>query len=170
MARPHTSGDRLVSALLQLLQEREYHTLTVTDIAKRAGVSRMAFYRNFSTKEALTARLIQAVGQEAGQLLQRQNKSQGLKDYFAELFRLVQKYGTVVKNVYKANLGELILSYLNQSLFVSIKDRGYAAVDVYKARFFTGAFYNVMIQWVVSGMRETPEDIAAICSGLILAK
>ena len=43
--------ERIVSALLELIREKPLSTITITELTRRAGVSRMAFYRNFSTKE-----------------------------------------------------------------------------------------------------------------------
>ena len=41
------SKDYLTTALLQLLEKNTYSTITVSQVVRRAGVSRMAFYRNF---------------------------------------------------------------------------------------------------------------------------
>jgi AcrR family transcriptional regulator len=42
---------RIISALAEVTAEKGYRAVTVTDVLKRAGVSRSAFYENFSTKE-----------------------------------------------------------------------------------------------------------------------
>lgn len=41
------SQDYLTIALFQLLQKKELDQIKVTELIKRAGVSRMAFYRNY---------------------------------------------------------------------------------------------------------------------------
>ena len=52
--------DCMYTALLQLMDEKAYHAITVTEIIRRAGVSRMAFYRNYRDKsEILIARFSQ---------------------------------------------------------------------------------------------------------------
>ena len=43
------SKDYLTTALFQLLQTKCLNEIKITDLVKRAGVSRMAFYRNFET-------------------------------------------------------------------------------------------------------------------------
>jgi AcrR family transcriptional regulator len=43
----------LTTALFQLLATKELHQITVTELVKRAGVSRMAFYRNYQTLDDL---------------------------------------------------------------------------------------------------------------------
>ena len=43
--------DCIYTALLKLMQTKPYKDITVTDITKKAGVSRMAYYRNFNDKD-----------------------------------------------------------------------------------------------------------------------
>ncbi|MDR4933648.1 TetR/AcrR family transcriptional regulator [Companilactobacillus paralimentarius] len=43
------SQEFLITALLQLLKTKDFNDITITQVVKRAGVSRMAFYRNFET-------------------------------------------------------------------------------------------------------------------------
>ena len=40
----------LAEALVRLMEERELDDISVTDICKAAGFSRMAYYRNFQSK------------------------------------------------------------------------------------------------------------------------
>ena len=50
--------DSIYTALLQLMEQKPYEEITITDIVRRAGVSRMAYYRNYDSKdEILTRRL-----------------------------------------------------------------------------------------------------------------
>lgn len=43
--------DCIYTALLQLMEQQPYSEITVTDIAKRAGVSRMTYYRHYQSKD-----------------------------------------------------------------------------------------------------------------------
>ncbi|MBR5113246.1 MAG: helix-turn-helix transcriptional regulator, partial [Clostridia bacterium] len=43
--------ESIVTALVLLFADKPYEKITVTEIVKKAGVSRTAFYRNFNTKE-----------------------------------------------------------------------------------------------------------------------
>ena len=49
------SKDYLSKALLLLMEKKEYTAITVKDIAEKAGVSRLTFYRNFDSKEHILA-------------------------------------------------------------------------------------------------------------------
>ena len=41
----------IVTALLRLMEVKSYPSITITDITNLAGVSRMAYYRNYKTKD-----------------------------------------------------------------------------------------------------------------------
>ena len=49
-ARP-TAADYIYEALVQLMEQTPYDRITITDIVKKAGVSRMAYYRNYKDKD-----------------------------------------------------------------------------------------------------------------------
>ena len=41
----------ILQALLQLMDEKDFKDISITEITKKAGVSRMAYYRNYYYKE-----------------------------------------------------------------------------------------------------------------------
>jgi AcrR family transcriptional regulator len=55
----------LQQALLDLARERPLETITVGDIAERAGVNRSSFYQHYSDKETLLADALDAAAEEA---------------------------------------------------------------------------------------------------------
>lgn len=54
-AQDRSRDDRLIGAALELLGERGYHGLTMTDVAARAGASKATLYRRWTTKADLVA-------------------------------------------------------------------------------------------------------------------
>lgn len=45
--------DSIYTALLQLMDQTSFDKISITDIVRRAGVSRMAYYRNYQSKEEI---------------------------------------------------------------------------------------------------------------------
>ena len=41
----------IFTSLIALMEKREYQDITITSITKKAGVSRMAYYRNYRSKD-----------------------------------------------------------------------------------------------------------------------
>ncbi|GJM79060.1 hypothetical protein HMSSN139_15560 [Paenibacillus sp. HMSSN-139] len=50
----------LRAALLQLMAQKPFHDVTITDIVKQAGYNRGTFYANYGTKEELLNDMIEA--------------------------------------------------------------------------------------------------------------
>ena len=61
---------KIEQAMFELLKEKPYAELTVAEIAQRAMVSRMAFYRNFGGKDAILTHFLQ---QEFAAFIQARN-------------------------------------------------------------------------------------------------
>ena len=47
------SKECIVSALLQLIYIKPLSAITISELCKKAGVSRMTFYRNYNSKEEI---------------------------------------------------------------------------------------------------------------------
>lgn len=54
-AQDTTRDDLIIGAALELLGEKGYHSLTMTDVAMRAGVSKATLYRRWTAKADLVA-------------------------------------------------------------------------------------------------------------------
>ena len=43
--------ESLTDAIFNLMKNRKFNDITITELANKAGVSRLSFYRNFESKE-----------------------------------------------------------------------------------------------------------------------
>ena len=55
------SKEYITEAILQLLNKKKYENITITDIAEKAGVTRITFYRNFESKDDIIKQYIQNI-------------------------------------------------------------------------------------------------------------
>ena len=56
----------IVTALIELMKERDFDQITITEIANKAGVSRMAYYRYYTSKNDI---LVQYLDEVTGQII-----------------------------------------------------------------------------------------------------
>lgn len=49
------SQESLQEALFELMQFKSFASISISELSQRAGISRMGFYRNYDTKEAVLA-------------------------------------------------------------------------------------------------------------------
>lgn len=168
MARPNRSIEKLTRALVSLIHEKPFGEITVSEVTRRAGVSRITFYRNFNTKEDLLRCYVSNVAASVEAIVAKAPGASALPVYFKLLFREISVYSETIRRIYEADLGELIMSAFNNALFRTPRRNDGISFNPYQTRFYTGAFCNVFSAWILSGKKESPEQMAALCCGLIL--
>lgn len=154
----------IVTALVELMKIRDYDTITITDIAKKAGVSRMAYYRNYTSKEDIFKKYIDEVGEQIHKQIAGHHSASVPYDYFLALFEHLSIYSDLAIVAYRAHLGELILAALIKNMFITFPPPNDSAAERYHRFFMAGAFYNVFIEWLKSGLQETPAEMARFCA------
>ena len=170
MPRENKSKDTIISCFVRLITEKGYSEVSVSDITREAKISRITFYRNFSTKEDVISSFIQQVVVEVQTAVSRHSAEHSLTGYFEIMFTTIAPYGDVVKELYRANMGDLILSYFNRYLFKTPLAMTGKQMDLYETRFLSGAFYNVLITWIMKGQSESAAEMAGLFSSLIVKK
>lgn len=96
--------DCIYEALIQLMEKKEYKDITITDITNRAGVSRMAYYRNYTDKdEILLRRLRLYLDQAEADLKERQDLS---REEFWQTFVRSEQEDPINETILQAGLFE----------------------------------------------------------------
>lgn len=77
--------EKIVNALLTLIKEKPLSTITITELTQLAGVSRMAFYRNFSTKEEVFSSHLKDILQK----YQEEDRKQNLQGIYYDRAHMI---------------------------------------------------------------------------------
>lgn len=156
----------IVTALLRLMEVKSYPSITITDITNLAGVSRMAYYRNYKNKDEI---LINHLLEQESKLIKELHGGhaqtvKGMIFYIAEFF---QENVQVIKAAFEAGLVHSINSLLAeriQSYFPVVNNR----VDgKYAVQFYVSAIIGVFRMWFDNGMVESAEEISDVLCDLI---
>ncbi|MBE6555841.1 MAG: TetR/AcrR family transcriptional regulator [Ruminococcaceae bacterium] len=158
----------IVTALVELMKVRDYDSISITDIAKKAGVSRMAYYRNYLSKDDILNKYIEEVGESIHQMITESNSGSVPYDYFYALFDQLGRYSDLAIVAYRAHLGELILSNIIKNMFYTFPPATESTDERYRRHFLAGAFYNVFIEWLKGGLREDAATMARICADMAI--
>ena len=156
----------IVTALIELMKVHDYHDITITDLTKKAGVSRMAYYRNYTSKEDIINKFIDEVGASIHQKLEILRSNADVYAYYYELFTQLGSYNDLAITAYNAGLGELILSQINKNMALTFPCNGSSAAERYRHLYMAGAFYNIFINWLKNGQKEPVSDMARLCCTL----
>lgn len=165
--------DSLTDALLLLMEITAYSQITITDIAKKAGVSRMAYYRNFDTKEEI---LKYYFDRSCHELYATTNLSTEplINSTFQHIYILFTEKKAVILALKKANLTTLLLDYFDKIVFAGNKIMLESDKEIisppqseYHIYFISGALYNFFMKWFDAGMNESYEEIMEIVNNHI---
>ena len=129
----------LCTAMMRLMSSTPFDRITIADIVELAGVSRMAFYRNYRTKVALAKSVTHQIICSL------------VKD-FSDGFEVTDR-------IILSEYAPIDVSLIVNELFPSVpKEEHY----FYIGR--GGALLHILKEWYNSGLRENPEEMADLCN------
>ncbi len=95
----HYAEDKIYDALSLLMKEKEYKDITVADIARKADLARMTFYRNYPDKDTvLLKRFVLILSTIYSN--QSANPAEKIADSWAEIIRIMkdEPVGQLIKD------------------------------------------------------------------------
>lgn len=152
----------LTAALMQLMKEKPLDKITITELVARSGVSRTAFYRNYSTKEDILVDIRNAITETSNNLLLRPELKDDPFLWFKECFRIVQDNADLIRPILDAKI-TLADFFKNQSVFDLLYPNN-NRMNRYKNLAIEAAFQRIMIVWFDEGMIESIDEMASFCN------
>lgn len=155
------SQEYLITALLQLLETKDFNDITVTQVVKRAGVSRMAFYRNFDTLEDVLIAYIQPkISAGFDNIINRipqDQKINALGSLFEEIsgtlkMAVDKHYELIIQNIFNENMAKFYDQTMDWSQFTTMQRK-------YWIKFMSAGVYAIWREWLIGGQVETINDI-----------
>lgn len=158
--------EAICTALMLLIKEQSFAKITITDIVKRAGVSRTAYYSNYSSKQEILADLVSSLINEINRRLlpysdARTGKAKEPAKFIRVLFEVIYEQRNIYRTLFDANFNYIILERLTESMLAPLQDR--SDENVYRIYFNAGALYNVFCKWVQSDFSKTIDEMTEIC-------
>lgn len=147
--------DYITTSLLSLLKKKPLDKITITEIIQKAGVSRISFYRNFSSKENILEKYLIKITDKFIEETNISFKNDDLKTYFITLFTHLSKYKDFTLDLYKSNC-----LYLIEMQFKRVFNTRNYDYDKYQKQFYIGGIYNIYYYWLTNGFKETPEELS----------
>ena len=167
------SKEWIMTSLLELLLEKPYNQITITEIAFKAQLARRTFYRNFDSKEDVLNLYIQKLCSEYIELLEEE-KTITVYNIAKVYFTFWNRHLDFLILMEKNNLLYMILQKYNQYLpmihqkFKRNKEQHQDNhILEYVLTFSAGGFWNTLIKWVHEGAKETPDQMANLVDMII---
>lgn len=149
-------------AIVELMTQTNIDKLSISAIAKKAGVSRMTFYYYYeSIQEALTDYMKEIV---IAYLDARKN-TPGLGN-FQEYSHLVfalkffDQYESFFLTMTRNGLHSILMDGINAFMLSYLPKE--AAQSLYDIYYYAGGLLNTFLKWEENGKKESAEDVAKI--------
>ncbi|QLB50249.1 TetR/AcrR family transcriptional regulator [Streptococcus sanguinis] len=153
--------ESLEISLMQLLEKKELKKITISELVERAGVSRAAFYRNYSSKEQILEEIFKNTVQGITDKLEEFNFKTEMYQIWLFLFKEAKKEARVISLAIDYNFEKL----LTQAVFDFLEKRNRNAkkmTNSYMNSFWSSAVVSVLSKWIKDGMKVPAEKIASL--------
>ena len=155
----------MYKALLRLMGDKTFSSISVSDITSEANVSRMSFYRNYNAiEDILTEHLDEVVEEYRAKEPDTESKTVFYeKKYMLRCFRFFYLHREFIDALITAGMGDLFLAKITEYLIQKWIDveKGTREGKL-RISAFAGAIYNMYREWSKGDFLELPEDVATI--------
>lgn len=150
----------IMEALFALMKVKPFASITVTDIAKKAGVSRITYYRHFKNKEEILIKYFAKQSQKFQEetFLQTRTKD----DYYEIIFKVFSRFKQqkeFLKLLVSAHIQYIFLNVLNSGMKKDYYVQKYGK-DEYASSYYAGALYNMSLEWLKNDCKESVKSMA----------
>ena len=163
----------LSAALVELIREKDYKTITVNDIIERANVGRSTFYAHYKDKDDLFLGELDRVIEVLSRRIPGQDEmpflpSLGLFQHVSEEYELYRAL------VWTPGI-DLLIKHMQKSLTQRVEQglqnsgQEYGVPIPILANFITGSFLNLLKWWLENKEKQTPEQMNEMFKKLILS-
>lgn len=147
----------ITQSLFRLMKKKPYHKITVTDLVREAGVSRNSFYRNYPSTEAIIRQFLEERTSKwwDGLIAHPDRCLHMISEMFHHLLNMKEE----IDLLYRAGLSHLLMEHI---VLCGKESRTSELKSTYQTAFMSGALCGLVNEWILRGMRESPEEMEQI--------
>ena len=141
----------MTEALYKLMEMKPYASITIKEITETAGVSRLTFYRNFSSKENILEQHFQTLFQEFMEHIS-EKQIDTMRDIIELMYSLWLSNKAHIKLLLKNNLGDILYAPFSHNLKALLKHLDLSGkINEHQIAFISGGLYTSMLHWLDYG-------------------
>ncbi len=157
-------------ALYTLLEKNEYDKIKITDIIKKAGISRATFYRNFNTKDDIIKLKVKSFFElfyidiyEHYKHVDQEDEIFLIRSFFDKIDQEEKLIYTIIKSNREYLMEQGILDIINMQ-----RDQFYKIVilnektEKYTMEIVASSAWTLLSRWIKNGKEETSEELVNI--------
>lgn len=152
--------DKLLSALIMLMQNKEWSKISITELIGVSGVARASYYRNFKSLEDLMGYGLEQFSQNYHEGNPSPTDDFHSRESMEYKFRFYMENADIILAFYQAKAPITLLGVITDCVIDSCGDMPLNSISKYELYYYSGAFYNMVLSWLERGAKESPEAMA----------
>lgn len=167
----------LYLALVDLMKDKTFEEIKVSEICNKALINRSTFYAHFEDKYEFLVDFLDTFKDSLTSYLDTNKNILNTKEYYMELIKLVLTHIEDKKNIYSAIMVnnrngvmmDIIIDVVNKDIRKRVLDLGSTKSSVPAdiiIKFYLGAIINVGIDWITEN-KYTKEEVIGYLDKLL---
>lgn len=161
--------EALYHALGSLLQEKNFYSISVSELVKVAHTTRKTFYNHYQDKIDLVQDYQFYLSTEIQKLQTKHHAFD--QNFFTDLFNFLDKQDKLLTSLMSFNgsseLQSIMKGTIEQYCKINLKDYSIdSTVLEYQAILMSNTIFGVIQHWLITGKKNSPSEIAKIVCSL----
>ena len=152
----------IADALFKLMRKKNLAKITINELVSVAGVGRMTYFRNFTTKLDVISFKLKLLSKQYYSSLKEQPKTEEQKRL--HFFKYIYQNKELFSLLNKQNAFIILLYFLQDAT----NNSNNAPEDKYKIPFFVFGTTGIVSTWANDDFKQTPEEIMAMLKKWII--
>ena len=150
---------RATAVLLEMMEETDYREIRVSELVRRAQVSRSSFYRNFTDKDDVLRQHLRHLTAQWRESLEEGPE----QDLSGSLIRHFYAHRELCLLLHSSGLFWMVYDHIKEACGVNVDT---PSVLAYGKAAWAGAIFGWAEEWTARGMEEPPEKIKELSAQL----
>ncbi len=167
-----TVKDMIKKALLELMAEKPYMEITVTDIIKKAEVARVSYYRNYNSIDEILEEIVEDKVEDFHMRVKPLIAYGSNRDKWTVFLRTILESKLSMRdrlNMTKEANKQFIFDKMDTKIQEKFLELGHeAAKEKYKLSAKMGIIHSVSNIWLKTGAKESPDEMVEIILDLVM--
>lgn len=160
----------IFQTLLELMKEKTFEEIKVSDICSKAMINRSTFYAHYEDKYELLLDFLNTLKEEfVKELNKKDNSNISIREYYIQLISLFLDHIEDKKDIYNAIMVnnrnsimmDILLSVVNEDILNRFNEQDInlkVPTDII-AKFYLGGVINIGIEWLSNSNKYSKQEI-----------
>ncbi|MFR2938152.1 TetR/AcrR family transcriptional regulator [Faecalibacillus intestinalis] len=157
--------NQISKALIELLNNKPLDLITIKELAKKAEISRTAFYNNFNNLDDVLKYIYQRAHKQIFKEKYSQLEYVYSDEHILDMISFFDKNSKLLLVLIKWNLIELIAKYNTEIVLgytQHYKNKFIREHAFYFISYYNGSLFNICTYWITNGKQESIETLFKI--------